>query len=150
MGQGWGRWLSLYLEQTAQECGPPSRPPCLAGPRLPPGAWHRAQAQGDDGGDCAESRTGLAFGSVSHSQSLCFSIRLSLSSHFSLFYFQVLPLFVSENKFSLWRVLFNVRLFLSLSLFQFIFTLISLCLCFPISLSVCVACLPTCQPFSVW
>lgn len=150
MGQGWGMWLSLYLEQTAQECGPPSPPPCPAGPRLPPGAWHRAQTQNDDGGDCAESRTGFAFGSVSLSIPLFLYSSLSLSSHFSLFYFQGLPLFVSENKFSLWRALFSIRLFLSLSLFQFIFTLISLCLCFPISLPVCVACLPTCQPFSVW
>ena len=157
MGQGWGIWLSLYLEQTVQKCGPPSCPPCPAGPRLPPGAWHRAQTQGDDGGTVQSPERGLPSEvslTLNPSASLFISFSLysslSLSSHFSLFYFQGLPLFVSENKFSLWCALFSVHLFLSLSLFQFVFTLISLCLCFLISLHVCVAHLPTCQPFSVW
>ena len=111
MGQGWGMWLSLYLEQTAQECGPPSRPPCPAGPRLPPGAWHRAQAQGDDGGDCVESRTGLAFGSVSLSIPLFLYLSFSLLISLCFTFRVCLCLYLKTNFLS--GVLFSVPVFFS-------------------------------------
>lgn len=146
-GPGWGVWLSLYSEQTVQEGGPPSAHP--AGPRLPPGAGTGPRPR-VMGGLCRVQDWACLWKCLSLSIPLFLYSSLSLSSHFSLFYFQGLPLFVSENQFSLWCALFNVRLFLSTEP-------LSLCLYlnFPLSLLPHLpACLcttsPRCQPFPVW
>lgn len=135
-------------------------------PTLPPTLPCRIQAsarylaQGPDlgrrWGSCAESGTGLVSGSVSLTLSLCVSLFISLS--FSLFPFLSLSLslcFTLSAYLCSWLSSLSCALsfqcvFFSPCLFQFVFTLISLCLCFPVFLPVCVARLPTCQPLSAW